>query len=123
MIPPEDLGSFPDGMRPAPRSSQADEGDSVIVAFYDPNPVADGWALQVRLGDGAILCRWSIQGSPRVTCPEFMMAGCEVKLIFTTAVEGMTAEMRRITKGAGTIYIADTPFRTMPPPPRLVPVF
>jgi sugar lactone lactonase YvrE len=109
------LPGFPDGLRPVP------DGKSVIVAFYNPDPVADGVARQLALSDGAVLCEWTIPGSPRVTCPEFVQIAGEVKLVFTTAVENMPAATRKLAFGAGTIYLADTPFRSMPEPPPLVP--
>jgi sugar lactone lactonase YvrE len=108
------LPGFPDGLRPAP------DGESVIVAFYNPDEVANGAAQQIRVKDGAVLCEWIIPSSPRVTCPEFVEIGGKVKLVFTTAVEGMPAATRRIAVGAGTMYIADTLFDRMPATPPLV---
>jgi sugar lactone lactonase YvrE len=108
------LTGFPDGMRPAP------DGDSVIVAFYNPEAVRNGVARQLRLDDGAVLCEWRIPGAPRVTCPEFLEMGGKVKLLFTTAVEGMPAAVRRRAAGSGAMYLADTPFDKMPAPPPLV---
>ena len=109
------LPGFPDGLRPLP------DGESVIVAFYNPDAVADGVAQQLRLSDGAVLCEWIVPGSPRVTCPEFVQIAGEVKLIFTTAVENMPAATRQLAYGAGTLYLGDTPFQEMPDPPPLVP--
>jgi hypothetical protein len=43
-----------------------------------------------------------------------------VKLVFTTAVEGMPAATRQLAFGAGNMYIADTRFHKMPAPPPLV---
>ena len=113
LVPADSLPAYPDGLRPAP------DGESVVVAFFNPEPVADGLARQFRLADGAALCEWVIPGSPRVTCPEFVELGGKVKLLFTTAVEGMSAEARRLAPGAGMMYIADTPFDRLPaaPPP------
>jgi sugar lactone lactonase YvrE len=121
ITPADSLPSLPDGLRPAPACQNAADGESVIVAFYNPGAVADGWAHQLRLSDGAVLCKWRIPGSPRVTCPEFVEIGGEVKLVFTTAVEGMPDATRRLAFGAGTLYIADTPFRSLPARPPLVP--
>ena len=39
-----------------------------------------------------------------------------VKILFTTATEGMDDATRRIAKGAGYKYLADTPFDRIPPP-------
>jgi sugar lactone lactonase YvrE len=111
---PDSLPGYPDGLRPAP------DGESVIVAFYNPEAVADGVAWQIRLADGNVLCEWRIPGAPRVTCPEFVQIDGEVKLVFTTAVEGMPAETRRIAPASGTLFIASTPFPATPEPPPLV---
>ena len=114
------LPAIPDGLRPSPGGENGPSGESAIVAFYNPAAVADGVAQQLRLVDGAVLCEWLIPGSPRVTCPEFVEVNGKVKLVFTTAVEGMPAATRRLAFGAGNMYIADTPFQKMPAPPPLV---
>jgi sugar lactone lactonase YvrE len=116
IAPPDSLPGYPDGLRPAP------EGDSVIVAFYNPGPVADGIAQQLRLSDGKVLCEWLIPGASRVTCPEFIFLDGEVKIVFTTAVEGMPVESRRLAPASGALFIASTPFQNTPAPPPLVPV-
>jgi sugar lactone lactonase YvrE len=113
---PDVLPGYPDGLRPAP------DGESVIVALYNPEPVADGIAQQIRLSDGKVLCEWLVPGAPRVTCPEFVFLDGEVKILFTTAVEGMPAETRRLAPASGTLFIASTPFQNTPAPPPLVPV-
>ena len=118
---PDSLPGYPDGLRPSPASADGPEGESVIVAFYNTAMVADGVAKQIRVADGKVLCEWGIPGSPRVTCPEFVKLNGRVKLVFTTAVEGMTLENRRLAYGAGTLYIADTPFDELPSPPPLLP--
>jgi len=118
VIAPESLPGYPDGLRPAPDGEGASE--SVIVGFYNPDPVADGIAWQIRLADGAVLCEWLIPGSPRVTCPEFVRIDGKVKLLFATAVEGMPEATRKLAPGAGCLYIADTPFETMPAGPPFV---
>lgn len=110
----DSLPGLPDGLRPSP------DGESVIVAFYNPGAVADGFARQLRLSDGAVLCEWLIPGAPRVTCPEFVQIEGEVKLVFTTALEGMPAETRRLAYDSGSLFLAETPFREMPPPPPLI---
>jgi sugar lactone lactonase YvrE len=122
ITPAESLPAFPDGLRPAPSGRGEREGDSVIVAYYDTADVADGLAQQIRVSDRAVICEWIIPGSPRVTCPEFVKLDGKVKLLFTTAVEGMPAEIRRQAPGAGCMYIADTEFEDLPAAPPLVPV-
>jgi sugar lactone lactonase YvrE len=91
----------------------------VLVAFYNPNEVADGLAQQIRISDGTVLCEWIVPGSPRVTCPEFVKLDGRVKLVFTTAVEGMPAATRERAPGAGWLYMAETPFEDLPTPPPL----
>ena len=82
----------------------------MIVAFYNPEAVSDGVARMYRLADGAVECEWVLPGSPRVTCPELVEMDGKTKIVFTTAVEGMAAEIRAIAPGAGALYIADTAF-------------
>ena len=114
LVAAESLPGYPDGLRLAP------DGKSVIVAFYNPEAVCDGRAQQICLDTGDILTEWTIPGSPRVTCPEFLEQDGKVKIVFTTAVEGMAAGIRALAPGAGSMYIADTPFAELPPPPPLV---
>jgi sugar lactone lactonase YvrE len=111
ITPPTSLPSIPDGLRPTP------DGKSIIVAFFNPEPVSDGLAQQIRLADGAVECEWVIPGSPRVTCPEFVQINHKVKLLFTTAIEGMTPAIRALAPHAGKLFIADTNFETVPSPP------
>ena len=116
VTPPESLPAVPDGMRPGP------DGSSIVVAYYNPDPVDKGLAQEIRLSDGAVLTQWTFPGSPRVTCPEFAKLDGKVCLIFTTADEGMDAATRAISPEAGTLFFAETPFESMPEPPPLVPV-
>jgi sugar lactone lactonase YvrE len=115
--PPESLPAYPDGMRPSPGAEE-----SVVVAYYDGSDPAEGLAQQIRVADGEVLCEWIIPGSPRVTCPEFVRIDGKVKLLFTTAVEGMPEATRQRAPGAGCLYIADTPFGgDLPAAPPLIP--
>jgi sugar lactone lactonase YvrE len=112
---PASLPAFPDGLRPAP------DGSGVVVAYYNPEAVTSGVAQELRLADGAVVTEWEFPGSPRVTCPEFARIDGQVRLLFTTAVEGMTAEIRAGAPEAGSLFVADTPFRSLPPPLPLFP--
>lgn len=105
-----DTTLFPDGLRPGP------DGESVIVAFYNPEMVAEGLAREFRIRDGAILGEWRLPGSPRVTCPEVLALDGRVRVIFTTAVEGMDP----VVPLAGTMYLGDTAYYRVPAPPPLV---
>ncbi len=120
VVPPESLPAYPDGMRPAPACAEAGEGESVVVAFFNPGAVADGLAWQIRLSDGKVLCEWVVPGAPRVTCPEFVEMDGQVKLVFTTALEGMPDEIRAIAPQSGSLFVADTDFGSMPAAPPLV---
>lgn len=105
-------GIYPDGMRSS--------GESLIVAFYDPRPVPDGHARRYAIDTGETLDEWVIPGSPRVTCPEFVTIGGQTKLLFTTAIEGMPEDIRRIAPCAGHLFLASANGLEAPPPPHLV---
>lgn len=96
ITPASALPALPDGLRPARG------GESIIVAYYNPEHVADGLAQEIRLRDGEVLTEWILPGSPRVTCPEV----CGEYVYFTTAVEGMPDETRAVAPHAGTIFRA-----------------
>ncbi len=92
---------FPDGM--------CDAGDgTVVIAFYNPRFAYAGRAVRYRLGTGEVLHEWHTPGSPRVTCPLLIQRPDGVKLILTTADEGMPAELRAKCANAGCLFIADT---------------
>jgi sugar lactone lactonase YvrE len=92
---------FPDGM--------CDCGDgTVIVAFYNPHDVTDGRAVRYRLNTGEAVEEWVTPGSPRVTCPLLVLRPDGVKLLLTTAVEGMPPELRSHCPNAGALFVADT---------------
>ena len=100
---------FPDGM--------CDCGDgTVIVAFYNPDPVEAGRAVRYDLKTGAALEEWLTPGSPRVTCPLLVQRPDGVKLILTTAVEGMAADLRAKCPNAGCLFIASTGLPSCPSP-------
>jgi len=104
-----DTPLFPDGMRPSP------DGESVIVAFYNPELGADGLAREFRISDGAVLAEWRLPGSPRVTCPEILELDGRARVLFTTAVEGMEPAVPL----AGTMFVGDTTYDRAPAPPPL----
>jgi sugar lactone lactonase YvrE len=100
---------FPDGM--------CDCGDgTVIVAFYNPDFVEAGRAVRFDLASGRAVEEWTTPGSPRVTCPLLVKRPEGVKLILTTATEGMPAELRARCPNAGCLFIADTQFESCPEP-------
>jgi len=100
---------FPDGM--------CDCGDgSVIIAFYIPDYADAGKAIRFNLSTGKAVEEWTTPGSPRVTCPLLVKRPEGIKLILTTATEGMPAEMRARCPNAGCLFIADTQLETCPEP-------
>jgi len=102
-----DQPGFPDGMRGC--------GDgTAIIAFYNPDPIAAGRAVRFDLATGRMIEEWSTPGSPRVTCPLLVKRPDGVKLILTTATEGMPAEMREKCPEAGNLFIADTSLTDCP---------
>lgn len=115
VVAPSALPAYPDGMRQATQ-------DSALLAFFNPALVSDGLAWQISLTTGECLAEWHLPGSPRVTCPEFIPRHGRVQVLFTTADEGMSPEGRALAPGAGMLYLADTPFTTLPPAPPLLPV-
>ncbi|MFM8270783.1 MAG: SMP-30/gluconolactonase/LRE family protein [Gemmata sp.] len=98
---------FPDGM------CACGPGE-VIVAFYNPDPVEAGRAVRYSLATGEAIEEWLTPGSPRVTCPLLVQRGNSVKLILTTATEGMPAEQRVKCPNAGCLFVADTQFKELP---------
>ena len=99
---------FPDGM--------VDAGDgTVIVAFYNPEYADAGRAERFRLHTGEVLDEWLTPGSPRVTCPLLFEEGGAVKLLLTTADEGMAPELRAKCPNAGCLFVADTGLSAVPP--------
>ncbi len=104
-----DQAGFPDGM--------CDCGDgTVIIAFYNPDPVQAGKAIRFDLSTGKTVEEWTTPGSPRVTCPLLVKRPDGVKLILTTATEGMPADLRSKCPNAGCLFIADTQLASCPEP-------
>ncbi len=104
-----DQVGFPDGM--------CDCGDgSVIIAFYNPDFAEAGKAIRFDLATGKAIEEWTTPGSPRVTCPLLVKRPDGVKLILTTATEGMPPEMRAKCPNAGCLFIADTQLAACPEP-------
>lgn len=102
---------FPDGMVATP------DGQSVIVAFYNPNDVDFGEACQFSLADGSVEAVWQTEESPRVTCPQLINVDGRVRIVLTTADEGMTAEQQARHTNAGCLFIGDTDFDFPPETP------
>lgn len=99
---------FPDGM--------VDAGNgTVIVAFYNPAAVPDGRAVRFDLRLQSALEEWIIPGSPRVTCPLLVEHDGRVRLVLTTATEGMPPEQRRLCPHAGDLFVGETSLTSVPP--------
>ena len=116
LVPPSALPALPDGLRATP------DGESIVVAFYNPEAAGAGVAQELRLADGAVLTEWILPGSPRVTCPEFVELDGGIRVLFTTAVEGMPAEAQRQAPHAGWFFCGATGLARLPAPPPLFPV-
>lgn len=114
VLAPELLPAFPDGLRPS------HDGNSILVALFNGDKVANGSALLIDLATGATTAQWTIPEAARVTCPEVFELEGAVKVLFTTAVEGMTPEHFALAPQAGSFYLADTPFEAAPEAPPLV---
>lgn len=95
---------FPDGMILTP------DGQSLIVAFYHPGDPDFGVARQYGLSSSALEAEWRCPGSPRVTCPQLVRIGQEVKLVLTTAVEHMEPTQQQRYPHAGALFVGATTF-------------
>lgn len=102
-----DQPGFPDGM--------TDAGDgTAIIAFYNPDPLPAGRALRFDLRTGRALEEWTTPGSPRVTCPLLIQHEGRVRLVLTTATEGMPADQRAACPAAGDLFWAETTLERVP---------
>lgn len=103
---------FPDGMILTP------DHKSLIVALYDPGDSRFGSARQYSLADGSLEAIWTCPGAPRVTCPQLVMHEGRVRLLLTTAVEGMPDEQLKRHPNSGCLFIGDTSFTSIGDQPR-----
>ena len=103
-----DLDIFPDGMVATP------DGQSVIIAFYNPNAAEYGVARQFSLADGEVQAEWRCEKAPRVTCPLLFNTSDGVKLVLTTATEVMDAEMFAEHPHSGCLFVGDTDWESAP---------
>lgn len=98
---------LPDGM--------CDAGDgTAVVAFYNSSRGGSGSARRFDLTTGAVVEEWTTPGSPRVTCPAVVARDGGVKVVLTTAIEGMPAESRKTSPNAGDLFIAGTRVPAVP---------
>lgn len=102
---------YPDGMIATP------DGNSVIIAFYNPADAEFGEAKQFSLSTGEVEAVWRTEKSPRVTCPQLVKRNGRIHLILTTAVEGMTAEQQAQHTNAGSLFIGETDLTSLPEQP------
>lgn len=98
---------FPDGMILTPNKQ------SLIVAIFNPGTANEGEARQYNISTGEMETVWKCPLSPRVTCPQLVQLGDEVKLLLTTADEGMEPALRSKNKNAGCLFLADTKFSSL----------
>ena len=95
---------FPDGMVMTP------DGQSVIVALYNPNDAPYGETRQYGLQSGQLEAVWKTAAAAQVTCPLLMRWEGRVSLILTTAAENMSAEKLERQSQAGALFIGETSF-------------
>ena len=105
---------FPDGMILTP------DGRSVIVALYNPGDTPTGAARQFSLATGQLEATWTTDLSPRVTCPQLLSHAGRIQLVLTTAVEHMPADQQAKYTPAGSLFIAETDFKSLPAQPVFV---
>ncbi|GIW91273.1 MAG: gluconolactonase [Pirellulaceae bacterium] len=94
--------AFPDGMVASP------DGNSLLVALYNPHPAAWGEVRQYGIESGECEAVWRVPGSPQVTCPQLFYFEGKVHLVITTAVEHMAPDRRREAHGAGCLFVMET---------------
>lgn len=87
---------------------------SAIVAFFNPSRGGDGLARRFRLDTGQPVEEWTLPGSPRVTCPLAFTAKGRLVVIFTTAVEGMSDEIKAASPNAGCLFMAESQVPAQP---------
>jgi sugar lactone lactonase YvrE len=104
--------AYPDGMILTP------DQKGVVIAFYHPDSVEDGEARQYDLASGEVQVVWRTEGSPQVTCPQWLSLDGRVALVLATAVEHMSPERLARCPNAGALFIADTPWAELPEAPR-----
>ena len=102
---------FPDGMIVTP------DGQSVIVAFYNPTDVPFGEVRQYGLAEGELEAVWRVPESPQVTCPQLVECDGSVKLVIATAAENMSDDRLRRYPQAGALFVASTDFSSLPAVP------
>ena len=98
---------FPDGMIVTP------DGQSIIVALYDPGDPHFGSARQYEIATGQLQAIWTCAGSPRVTCPQLIRHEGRVRLVLTTAVEHMSSGQIKRHPMAGALFVGDTSFTSI----------
>jgi sugar lactone lactonase YvrE len=98
---------FPDGMVATP------DGKSLIVAFYNPAAAQYGVARQFSIETGVVQAEWQTAKAPRVTCPLLLETAAGVKLVLTTAIEDMSAEMYAQHPNSGSLFVGETIFENV----------
>jgi sugar lactone lactonase YvrE len=104
--------AYPDGMILTP------DHEGVVIAFYNPDSVGAGETRQYDLASGEAQVVWRTEGSPQVTCPQWLSLDGRVALVLTTAVEHMSPQRLARCPNAGALFIADTPWSEPPEAPR-----
>jgi sugar lactone lactonase YvrE len=76
---------------------------TAIIALYNSKFAEAGKAIRYNLSTGEAIEEWRTPGSPRVTCPSVKGS----RLILTTAIEGMPADLRANCPNAGCLFIGE----------------
>ena len=95
---------FPDGMVLTP------DGNSVIVALYNPQDAPFGETRQYGLASGQVEAIWKTEAAAQVTCPLLMSWQGRVALILVTAAENMSPEKNQRQFNAGALFVGETSF-------------
>ncbi|MEM1224087.1 MAG: SMP-30/gluconolactonase/LRE family protein [Planctomycetota bacterium] len=87
------------------------DGNDLIVAIFLPGAAGVGQTRRYDLETGDLKEVWETDGSPQNTCPALIPHDGEVKLLITTAVENMTADVQSQCPNAGQLFVAETSWR------------
>ena len=77
---------------------------SAVIAMYAPGRAA-GYALRIDLATGREIERFTVPGSPRVTCPLVRDTTNGRELILTTCIEKMPTDEEAASPNAGCLFV------------------
>ena len=100
--------AVPDGQILAP------DGRHTIVAMFHPEAADHGETRMIEIATGDVVHTWITPGSPQNTCPTLVSTSDGPRLVITTAVENLDPAGRDRCPQAGRLFIAPTPFDSVP---------